>query len=179
MNTPAYILDVPLPKSQDFRKLKEEGLEYIQQCSGNAWTNLNPSDPGITILDQLCFALTELGYCNDFELNDMLTDADGKLELKDQFYQPEEILTTAPVTINDYRKYLKDGIEEVNNAVIVPLTKNTTGPRYIYQCYLLIDPSIVDPQLIDNICRSAFFHLNKSRNLGELFLMPLALQPVD
>lgn len=61
-----HIINTPLPKSQDFESLKAEGLAYIQQYGGKDWTNLNASDPGVTILEQVCYALTELGYCNDF-----------------------------------------------------------------------------------------------------------------
>ena len=53
MNTPDYILDESLPLDQDFNALKLEGLAYIQACSGSEWTNLNPSDAGVTILDQI------------------------------------------------------------------------------------------------------------------------------
>jgi len=65
-NSNHYIIDTPLPLNRDFNGLKNEGLAFIQEHIGHEWTNLNPSDPGITILEQLCYALTELGYCNDF-----------------------------------------------------------------------------------------------------------------
>ncbi|WP_158992499.1 hypothetical protein [Mucilaginibacter sp. L196] len=171
MNTNSYIVDVPMPLNQNFNLLKLEGLAYIQKHSGYEWTNLNPSDPGITILDQVCYALTELGYCNDFPVKDILTRPDGKLIVKNQFYLPENILTTSPVTIQDYRKYLIDGIDKVNNVLI------TTAPNNAYQFYLMIDQSVTDKDEIGTICSAAYFYLNKCRNIGELFLQPLPLKP--
>src|ERR1700744_89704 len=117
MSTNYHITNKALPLDQNFALLKQKGFDYIQEYIGNEWSNLNPSDPGVTILDQLCFALTELGYCNDFSIADILTDKNGKLQMDNQFYLPEQILTTASVTIADYRKYLIDGIPGITNAV--------------------------------------------------------------
>jgi hypothetical protein len=177
MNTLYHIVDGPLPLNQDFKSLKEEGVVYIQEHMGNEWTNYNPGDPGITILDQVCFALTELGYCNDFSINDILTRPNGKLQVKDQFYTSEEILTSSPLTIDDYRKYVIDGVENVNNVFIIPYSDDIMLAKGIYKVYLYIAPSVSNPEDIANTCKAAFFHLNKRRNLGELFLMPGALQP--
>lgn len=171
-----FIIDKPLPITQDFNLLKNEGLAHIQKITGNEWTNLNPSDPGITILDQLCYALTELGYCNNFPIEDILTDADNKLILKDQFYLPEEILTTSPVTIADYIKYIIDEFDEVENAVIVPQQSVFAYIKGIYTIYLSLDPDITKAQDITKICRSVFYRLNKRRNIGEIFMMPSPLQ---
>ncbi len=176
MNTLNHIIDQPLPLSQDFTSLKNEGLSHIQKITGNEWTNLNPSDPGITILDQLCYALTELGYCNDFSIKDILTNPNDKLIVKDQFYLPEEILTTSPVTINDYIKYVIDEIIEVENLIIVPQQSGFDYVKGIYKTYLSIHPNITKPEAITTICRSVFYRLNKRRNLGEIFMMPLPLQ---
>jgi hypothetical protein len=177
MSTRDYILDVPLPLNQDFKSLKERGLAYIQAYSGFEWTNLNASDPGVTILDQLCFALTELGYCNDFPISDILTGTNGKLQIDNQFYLPEDILTTAPVTINDYRKYIIDGVEGVKNVLIQVHTGHTSKLRRYapYEVYLLTDQS-VNAAGAEKICLAAFFHLNKSRNIGETFFKPKPLQ---
>lgn len=171
-----YIIDQPLPITQDFKSLKEEGLTQIQKVSGNEWTNLNPSDPGVTILDQLCYALTELGYCNDFPIQDILTNSDDKLIVKDQFYLPEEILTTSPITTRDYIKYIVDEVNDVVNALLVPIQSNLSYVKGVYSVYLSIDPSEDNPVSITAICNTVFYRLNKRRNIGELFLMPLPLK---
>ncbi len=172
-----YIVDHQLPVNRNFKALKDLGLAYIQRYAGTQWTNLNESDPGVTILEQVCYALTELGYCNDFPIEDILTRPNGKLMLENQFFTPEEILTTAPVTINGYIKYLIDGVEHITNAVIVPIA-DTPYNLNSYQVYLQLDQNISgDYDTTSDYCKSALYYLNKSRNIGELFLMPQVLQP--
>ena len=176
MNNLNYIIDQPLPITQDFKSLKNEGLAHIQKITGNEWTNLNSSDPGVTILDQLCYALTELGYCNNFPIEDILTNTDDKLIIKDQFYLPEEILTTSPVTVDDYIKYIIDEIAEVENAVILPIQSALSYIKGIYTIYLAISPKITEEQRKADICQSVFYRLNKRRNIGEFFMMPIPLK---
>lgn len=175
MSTPKVITNEQLPLNQDYRLLKAEGLAYIQEHSGQEWNNLNNVDPGVTILDQLCYALTELGYCNDFPVEDILTDADGTMELKDQFYLPEEILTTAPVTLTDYRRCLIDGVTGVANVYIVPVRPTLNAQSGAYQVYLMPGAAVQQPADLANLCTAAYVYLNKWRNLGEIFLKPLCL----
>ncbi|WP_264537876.1 hypothetical protein [Flavobacterium sp. N1736] len=179
MDTINQITKKQLPLHQDFTSLKTEAIAYIQKHIGSEWTNFNPSDPGMTILDQFCYALTELGYCTDFSIPDILTNIDGEIEIENQFYLPNEILTTSPYTINDYKKYVIDGIENINNVVIVPQASNIFPFNKIYQVYVYINPNIEDTLDRINICKSAFYYLNKSRNIGETFNVPIALATIN
>lgn len=179
MNQKFYIEDKALPVSQDFDALKNEGLAFVQKYSKGEWTNFNPSDPGVTILDQVCYALTELGYCNDFPVEDILTGPDKKLKIYNQFYLPEEILTTSPLTIQDYRKYLIDAVDYLFNAVLYPIPESIGEINGIYNTYLYINPKIINSQQIDSIICSAYIQLNKSRNLGEIFKKPRSLNPIQ
>ncbi len=164
-----YILNTPPPLSQNFKQLKDEGLRYIQQHVDTEWTNLNDSDPGITILEQLCFALTELGYCNNFAIADILTQASGQLQVADQFYRPQEILTTSPVTLNDYRRYLIDSMPALRNVQVFPLHPSAFM-QGVYSVYLLLDETA--PYDAKGVCAEAYFALQQRRNIGEVFLMP-------
>lgn len=161
------ILNTPLPITQDFKSLKEEALAYVQTYGANTWTNLNPSDPGVTIIDQLCYALTELGYCNGFTISDILTGSNGKLQLKNQFYLPENILTTSPVTFTDYKKYLIDSVDGLKNAMIYPEN------NVFYQVYFAVKNDATAEQMPLEV----FYALNKCRNMNELFLPPAQLVP--
>lgn len=172
MNQTPYILDIPLSPEQDFKFLKQTGLDFVSLHGGQEWSNLNVSDPGITILDQVCFALSELGYCTNFSLPDILTGIDEKIKTNNQFYWPEQILTTAPVTARDYINYITDEVEAVMNAVIIPVTQHGSN---IYQTYLLISDQQSNEDA-DTISKEAFHILNRCRNLGELFLVPVVLE---
>lgn len=92
--------------SQNYDLLRKEALEYIQRLAGKIWTDYNSHDPGITMLEVLCFAITDLGYRSNFPIQDLLADENGSLA--NQFFLPSKILPCTPVTINDYRKLLMD-----------------------------------------------------------------------
>ena len=46
----------------DFAALRTEGIRLLQELCGRSWTDYNLHDPGVTILEQLCYALTDLMY---------------------------------------------------------------------------------------------------------------------
>lgn len=107
-------------KALDFAALRSEGIGYLQQLAGETWTDHNLHDPGITILDQLCYALTDLSYRLSLDMKDLLARPNGKTY--NSLYSPATILTTNPVTITDFRKVLLD-IPGVKNAWIEKIDK--------------------------------------------------------
>ncbi|MEM9685561.1 MAG: hypothetical protein AAF934_01395 [Bacteroidota bacterium] len=105
--------------SYDF--LREEGIQHIQQMAGDTWTDHNIHDPGITILEQLCYAITDLAYRMDYDMKDLLgrDDASSYGDL----YGPAAILTVNPVTLLDLRKVIID-VEGVKNAWVEKVSQN-------------------------------------------------------
>lgn len=176
MNEASFIEKKTLPIARNFELLQERGLAYIQEHSSKAWTNLNPSDPGVTILEQLCFAFTELGYCNNFPMKDILTNKEEELLIKNQFYLPENILTVTPITLQDYIKYLIDRVEGVKNVTAEALKTTLSQIKGVYQFDLLLnDYALMEDGIEEEnnpICNAAFFELNYVRNLGEYFFTP-------
>lgn len=171
----SFILDRLLPAALNYETLKNEGIEYLKVLAGHQWSNYNDSDPGVTILEQLCYALTELGYCAQFPIEDVLTQADGHIHYHEQFFQPQEILTTAPVTLNDYRILVVDQIEEINNLYLEverDIHKNATGR---YRCFLYLADGL-SAQAQANLPTRVLALLNQYRNLGEVFYRPETLR---
>lgn len=111
-----------LPISTDYERLKTKGLEHIEQLSHKIWTDYNTHDPGITSLEVLCYALTELGYRSQFNIKDLICNTNGDIN-NATFFTAKNILTNAALTALDFRKLLID-IEGVNNAWI-SYAKNT------------------------------------------------------
>ncbi|MGI9493123.1 MAG: hypothetical protein ACR2QF_12055, partial [Geminicoccaceae bacterium] len=58
------------PETLDFRSLFEAGLARAQDLSGKIWKDDNTHDPGITILESLVYALTDLAYRTDHSMAD-------------------------------------------------------------------------------------------------------------
>ncbi len=104
-----------LTEGEDYVLLRKAGLEYIENLGSDLWTDYNAHDPGITILEALCYAITELGYRTNIDIKDLLPEQDGTVSTKQPFFTARNILTCSALTINDYRKLLCD-IVGVHNA---------------------------------------------------------------
>ena len=104
-----------LPASLDYELLRAEGLKYLEDLGHLSWTDFNAHDPGITVLEALCYVMTELGYRTGFPMRDLLTKDSTHLADDQVLYTAKQILTNNPLTINDYRKVLID-IIGVHNA---------------------------------------------------------------
>jgi hypothetical protein len=109
-------------ESANYQFLREKGLEHIQQLGSKLWTDYNIHDPGITLLEALCYAITDLGYRTSFDIKDLIAiaseetaDADGQFpsDKRQAFFTARNILTVNPWTTEDFRKLLIniDGIK--------------------------------------------------------------------
>lgn len=103
----------PADISMDYERLREEGIRHLERLATEIWTDFNAHDPGITILEVLCYAITDLGYRTNFPIEDLLATRNGNLGAT--FYQPDQALLCHPVTADDYRKLLID-LPGVKNA---------------------------------------------------------------
>ncbi len=109
------------PLAIDRQRLYEMGLEHIQRLSSQIWTDYNVHDPGITTLELLCYALTDLGYRASFPIADLLASESGNREnMQRQFFTARQILPNRPLTLLDYRKLLID-LDSVQNAWLQPV----------------------------------------------------------
>lgn len=118
----------PNPAS-DYAQLRAQGIGLLESMAGPDWTDFNTHDPGITILEQVCYALTDLGYRIDYDIRDLL--AGGGADPHRAAPSPAEVLTGNPVTLTDLRKVVMD-VEGVINAWIEPMAD--PGPA------LFLDP---------------------------------------
>ncbi|NER86377.1 hypothetical protein [Moorena sp. SIO3A2] len=173
----------------NFALLRQEGIKHIERLGGKLWTDYNTHDPGITILEQLCYAITDLSYRLDFEIKDLLAPAPG--ENRKQFFTAREILTVNPLTINDYRKLLID-IDGVKNAWVKPI-KNSQPPIYydslrhtltfeaskrtqqvnlngLYRVLIEKEKNVSDEAGEEILKKNVKYKLNQHRNLCEDFV---------
>ena len=116
----------PPQKSMDYHFLREEGIRHIQNLAGSLWTDYNSHDPGITLLEVLCYAITDLGYRTSLPVKDLLAGSQGD---GNDFYGIAEILPCGPVTLTDLRKRILD-YEGIRNAWIEKNTTTTLGGFY-------------------------------------------------
>ena len=103
--------------SRDFEFLRKSGLDHIQSMSRKIWTDYNAHDPGITFLEVLCYAITDLGHRITAPIEDLIASSTGGVISEDDFPGAKSILTTKPITESDYRKLFID-IPGVKNAFL-------------------------------------------------------------
>lgn len=111
----------PADPALDFAALKAEAIARVQHFAGKAWTDYNAHDPGVTILEQLCYALTDLGYRAGFPVEDLLAGPGGAIA-RSRFgpHPPWRALTTPPVTVADFRRLLLDRVPGLGNVWLTP-----------------------------------------------------------
>jgi hypothetical protein len=97
-----------LPNAEDYRTLRAEGFRAIEELGSQQWTDYNAHDPGITILEALTYALSELGYRSGFDIADILTESSGYISFRQALFSARRILTNNPLTVQDFRKVLID-----------------------------------------------------------------------
>ncbi|TDH27265.1 hypothetical protein EXU57_06655 [Segetibacter sp. 3557_3] len=121
-----------LPPSEDYDFLRKEAIQFIQRLSGSVWTDYNTHDPGITLLEAICYSLTDLGYRTSFDVKDLLEPKTGTPESREaSFYTAGEILPVNPVTLTDFRKLVID-TDGVKNAW-VEISDEYETPVYIVE----------------------------------------------
>ncbi len=102
-----------------FEELRRLGMEYVQELSGQVWTDFNLHDPGVTILEQVCYALTDLAFRSGYDVADILTKENGTIDYKGLgLYLPGQILSCRPVTPTDYRKLILDAEHRIDAVFI-------------------------------------------------------------
>ena len=106
----------------DFTRLRAEGIAAIAHLAGREWTDYNAADPGITLLEALCYGITDLSYRLAFDIEDLLAAPPNDPNPPASFLSACEVLTMNPLTINDYRKLLID-LEGVRNAWLEPIAQ--------------------------------------------------------
>lgn len=92
----------------DFHFLRRTGIEYIEKLGGKLWTDYNSHDPGITTLEVLSYAITDLGMRMNLNTGDLLASKDPGKDIPSQFLKATEILPSRPLNDLDYRKLFID-----------------------------------------------------------------------
>ncbi len=159
-----------------YEELRLEALEIIQKITSETWTDYNEHDPGVTLIENIAYTITELSHKTLAPIQDLLIKSKGKKinSGENGFFAASDILTTGPITFNDYRKIWIDQIINVKNVWIYPVddyqgdVQNTKGLLHVYveKYEYKSDPS---EESSDNerIIRELRANYNGNRNLCE------------
>lgn len=102
----------------DAERLYAAGVEHAQRLSGALWTDYNVHDPGVTMLELLCYAITDLQYRSSMPVADLLRSS-GEAPATTTLFTARRVLTQHALTVLDYRKLLVD-LPGVRNAWLLP-----------------------------------------------------------
>ncbi len=133
----SLVKENPLLPAEDYVAMRKEGFKQIEKLGSDYWTDYNNSDPGITILEAVVYAITDLAYRTGFEVKDLLAPEQLTEDTwKQVFYTARQILHNTALTITDYRKLMID-VKGVRNAWIEP-SKEYEVPVWVdYNTYEL------------------------------------------
>ena len=170
----------PEAETQDFGALLRAGLARVQTLSGDHWTDFNEHDPGVTILEALCFALTDAAYRIGHPIEDILSSSAAATGVGPEcqpLFPAHAALTSAPLTENDYRKLICDAVPELRNVWL--FRRSGAGDGDDCLCDVLVQPvpASVDgrhapdarPASEARILAEVAGVLRENRNLGEDF----------
>lgn len=94
-----------------YETLRKRAIASLQALSGEPWTDFNYHDPGVTLLDALCYALTENLFGAQQPLVDLLAAPGGRIPYRRLgLHAAEEILPCRPCTSMDYMRWLLDRV---------------------------------------------------------------------
>jgi hypothetical protein len=152
----------------DFFSLRNDAIAYIQQLAGDEWTDYNEHDPGVTILDQLCYAITDLSYRSGFDVADILT-GDEKFSGKENttFFEPDEVLHCHALCQNDWRKIIIDNVNNVRNAWVEVAERAPGALPGLYNITVEVTQAVKtdeERKAIENKVKAVFYNY---RNLSE------------
>lgn len=160
--------DPDLLTSLDYKALRKEGIKYLQELSGKIWTDFNEHDPGVTLLEQICYALTDVAYRTNISIEKLLFYNDDYKSVSDSnaLFSPNEIFPCGPLTLTDYRILVIDKISEINNAWIEPVEENKLGLSGLYEVIVQVsnETSHADYGIVKEKVRKLF---SANRNLCE------------
>ena len=166
------------PIELDYPFLKEEGIDYIHQLAGKRWTDYGKHDPGITILEELCFGIMDLAYRTNFHIEDLLAKDPDETDQPDekQCYSAEEILPCNPLTQWDIFKVVLD-VSGVKNASVF-FSNEPNEIRGGYKVFVELEESIRHTDLEQEVLDLVKQRLYAQRNLCEDFFLITTMQPL-
>ncbi len=127
----------------DYSALLRLGMAELERLAGEEWTDFNAHDPGITLLDTICYALIDLGYRTFHPIPDLLAEAAPNTPLG--LFTPAEALTCRAVTPEDLRRVVLD-VRGVKNAWIEKVDAPAPPLRYDPEARTLSSDTGATPQ---------------------------------
>ncbi|QBC45948.1 hypothetical protein [Iodobacter fluviatilis] len=109
MAEPAQTIDpsLTLPAAENYATLRDEAVALVTELAGGQWSDMNASEPGLTLLETATYALSDLGYRLAHPLTDLLAPSQAN-ESWQALPDAATALSCLPVSQEDLEKTLAD-----------------------------------------------------------------------
>lgn len=141
-----------------YQELQEKTLERLQELSGDVWTDFNIHDPGVTISDNMNYALFELQYKLELPFRSFIGPNTSEYASKG-ILSAEHIFEQSIVTPEDYEQLFLDNIENLESCSV----EFENGFYSIRASVSTKNPAITS----ENIKEELFVLYHQNRNLCE------------
>lgn len=149
-----------------YADLRRRGISFTQALSGDTWTDYNHHDPGVTLLEAICFTLTEGVFTAQLPVEDLLTAPDGGLHYRRHaLHGPERALPCRATTRDDLLRVLLDRVPTLYH-----LRLQMPRGDGVWQAAVRA-PSALGEQAGRDLLRAAW----SQRSLGEDFAAPVTV----
>ena len=143
----------PSEPLKDFDDLRRVAVDYAQAASGEIWTDYNVHDPGVTLLEQTCFALSEIAYQVGLPTLDLLTNQRGNFCFHNlALFRPRKVLNSAPVTRDDLTAWLCT-CKEIESVTVADTDDARPG---LFDITIIPSDDKADPKALEKRFREAF-----------------------
>lgn len=164
----------------DYTGLVNDFIQECQKYSGNIWTDYNIHDPGVTMIELLSLAITELGLKSELDIFNIIFYANRLTFNPEEYalYGALDVFPTMPVTINDYRRTIIDTfINEVDNIWLQPASFTKDGSSYkgLIDIFVKAKPDAHTGDLAKRITS----HYLSVKNIGEDLHEVTIMKPVS
>jgi hypothetical protein len=148
---PQRIARIPVASEQQdplaYDGLRAAALLLAQAASRTQWTDYNLHDPGVTLLEAFCYALTEDIYAHQQSVPTLLGLVPGDVQADDAatssissaalarfaLHGPGSVLTCRPSTAHDYQRWLYDLWPQARHMQISPQDDRRGRPTGLWQ----------------------------------------------
>lgn len=167
--------------SADFGFLRNKAIEYAQEASGKLWTDYNIHDPGVTLLEAFCYAMTEVAFRMSLDLEELLLHSSpGSSVYPNQLLlQANEVFSPKASTIHDYETVLLDHlIDEVSHVFVKAVDQDMNGITGLYTISVIPRDALSTDEEYDLIKMIEAIFV-RHRSIGEDLANVIVLKPKE
>lgn len=141
-------------ESDYYNILQKKSLKLIQELAGENWTDFNPSDTGIAILDILNYALYELQYQMQFSFESYIS--------KNAFLSASEVCLPTLVCVSDYENLILNELPFIKHCCI------SFSRERGYDIEVQVEPKWKEEDVLQSVKNLYHAHRNLGENLGDV-----------